>query len=404
MSTNQLIEDLQKQAVASPLVELYEIEKPNGSYAYVTPGEDSDGSSLQLYDYTTNTTLRTYAPYPVVAGGFETKVTGPIARPSISFSNVGSNFTTLIGSTDIPLMVGKKIIRRLTLKKYLAGESADTGSGQQSVEFTRQVWTISKVKSRDAVEVSFELKAPFDLEGITIPARQIVANGCPWEYTGASPELTEANKCGGCTWRKDGVFRRSYGTSDNAQKVYVTLDDEYIYDDSLSYTDYTAAAGSTSFAVNDFIKTTDNAATEITTAGGFNNITNLTRYWQVRTAGTKTALGTPSESNSNFAVIRVFNSTYSASTTYKAYTDDRLNEIVKSGDFLWKTKQPTVGNAPAFSEFWRRADECGKRLESCNKRYGFNPITTTSATSRGKIALQDAILPFGGFPGSKNFE
>ena len=50
MSTNSLISDFQKQAVASGLVELYEIEKPDGTFAYITRGEDSDGSSLQLYD------------------------------------------------------------------------------------------------------------------------------------------------------------------------------------------------------------------------------------------------------------------------------------------------------------------------------------------------------------------
>lgn len=404
MSTNSLINDFQKQAVASGIVELYEIEKADGTFAYITRGEDSDGSSLQLYDYTSTSTLRTYAPYPVESSGFEIKVTGAIPRPVINFSNVGNNFTTLMGTTDTNALLGKKIVRRLTLKKYLAGESADTGSGNQSIEFDRQVWVISKLMKKDATALSFELKAPFDLEGVKIPARQIISNACPWEYTGASPSLPEADKCGGCTWDKAGSFRARYNTNDTSQKVYVTLDDEYIYDGSLSYTDYTAATSSTAFAVDDFIKTTGEAATEITTAGGFNAITNLTRYWQVLTAGTKTALGTPSESNSNFAVVRVFSSSYSASTTYKAYTDDRLNSIVKSGDFLWKTKQPTVGNSPTFSDYWRRADECGKRLNSCNKRFGFVPKTSTSTTSRGSATFENRVLPFGGFPGSKNFE
>jgi len=404
VSTNDLINDLQQQAVVAPFVELYEIEKPDGTFAYVTPGEDSDGSSLQLYDYASNSTLRTYAPYPVTSGSFETKVTGAIARPIVSFSNVGNNFTTLIGTTDITLLVGKKIIRRTTLKKYLAGESADTEPGVQSVEFARQVWTISKIKSRDAVEVSFELKAPFDLKGVKIPARQIISNACPWEYTGASPTLSEADKCGGCTWSKDGSIKNSFGASDVSQKVYVTLDDEYIYSNAESYTDYTAAASSASFAVDAFIKTTGESATEISVTGSYTNVTNLVRYWQVVTAGTKAQLGTPSESNTKFQAVRVFSPSYSASTTYKAYTDDRLNEIVKSGDYVWKTKQATKGNTPGFTEYWRRADECGKRLQSCNKRFGFNAVNATASGSKGKTTLKNSVLPFGGFPGSKNFE
>ena len=54
--TNSLINDFQQPAVSSPLVRLFEIEKPNGSFAYITKGEDSDGSNLQMYDYDSNST------------------------------------------------------------------------------------------------------------------------------------------------------------------------------------------------------------------------------------------------------------------------------------------------------------------------------------------------------------
>ena len=83
-----IIQDLQTQSQASPLVQLFEVEKGDGTFTYISPGEDSDGSSLQMYDYSSNTTLRTYAPYPVVADGFDIKVTGAITRPTCSFSNV----------------------------------------------------------------------------------------------------------------------------------------------------------------------------------------------------------------------------------------------------------------------------------------------------------------------------
>ena len=112
-----IIQDLQSQTQASPLIQLFEIGKSTGVFSYVTPGEDSDGSSLQMYDYTDNTELRTYVPYPVVADGFDIKVSGAITRPTCSFSNIGNNFTTLIGTTDIDSLIGKKLIRRLTLKK-----------------------------------------------------------------------------------------------------------------------------------------------------------------------------------------------------------------------------------------------------------------------------------------------
>ena len=57
--------------------------------------------------------------------------------------------------------------------------------------------------SKDALSIEFELSAPFDLQGVQIPAREIVSNACPWEYTGASPDYSEHEKCGGCSWHRE---------------------------------------------------------------------------------------------------------------------------------------------------------------------------------------------------------
>ena len=408
-----LVSDFQKQSPGSELVELFEIEKADGSFAYFTRGEDSDGSSLQMYDYSSPSTLRTYAPIPITMDGFDIKATGAMARPVFNVAIVDNTFSTAIGTTDYDTLLGKKIIRRLTLKRYLQGESSDPGAGNTPIEFTRQVWTVSKINSRDALNLSYELTAPFDLQGVQIPAREIVSNACPWEYTGASPDLAEHAKCGGCSWHQESKFtRQNYTTSGTAvngteHTVYVTLDDEYIVPASGSFTNYTTASGATSFAVSDYIKTTGTAV-KVTTTGSFTS-SSITEYWIVNTAGTKTALGTPSDSNAKFDRVRVHQGAYSNSTTYNAYTDDKLNDIVTyaSGGktYAWKTKVTHAGNAPGFNNFWRRADECGKKLSSCGKRFGFSPVDATSATSRAKAEINTTVtLPFGAFPGSKNFK
>ena len=327
-----LTSDLQKQQPGSELVELFEVEKPDGTFAYFTQGQDSDGSSLQMYDYSSNSTLRTYAPCPITMEGFDIKATGAIARPVFNIAIVDNTFSTAVGTTDYDKLLGKKIIRRVTLKRYLQGESSDPGSGNTPIEFTRQVWTISKITARDAITVTYELAAPFDLQGVKIPAREIVSNACPWEYTGASPDLAESEKCGGCSWHQESKFtRQNYTTSGTAvngtqHTVYVTLDDEYIVPASGSFTNYTTASGATSFAVSDYIKTTGTAV-KVTTTGSFTSVS-ITEYWIVNTAGTKTALGTPSDSNAKFDRVRVHQGAYSNSTTYNAYTDDKLNDIV----------------------------------------------------------------------------
>ena len=143
-----LVSDFQKQSPGSELVELFEIEKADGSFAYFTRGEDSDGSSLQMYDYSSPSTLRTYAPIPITMDGFDIKATGAMARPVFNVAIIDNTFSTAIGTTDYDTLLGKKVIRRLTLKRYLQGESSDPGSGNTPIEFTRQVWAVSKINCK----------------------------------------------------------------------------------------------------------------------------------------------------------------------------------------------------------------------------------------------------------------
>jgi lambda family phage minor tail protein L len=404
--------DLQKQQPGSELVTLFELEKPNGQFAYLTRGLDDDLSTLQMYDYDSPSTLRTYVALPITSDGFDIKVTGAISRPTLNVTLISTAFATQMGTTDFDSLVGKKVIRRLTLKRYLKGESSDPGSGNTPIEFTRQVWTISKITSRDAAFISFELVAPYDLQGVKIPAREIISNACPWQYTGASPDLAEHAKCGGCSWHRESKFTPHNYINGQAMTgveftVYINIDNESIIPASTSFTNYTTASSSTNFAVEAFIKTTA-TATKVNSNGTLSSA-NINEYWQVATAGAKSALGTPSDSNTKFERVRVHQGAYSASTAYSAFTDDRLNDIVTytSGGktYIWKTTVSHTGNTPGFNNFWKRADECGKTLTSCGKRFGFTPIDITSASSLGKTEINSTVtLPFGAFPGSKSFK
>ena len=252
------------------------------------------------------------------------------------------------------------------------------------------------------------------MQGVKIPAREVLSNACPWEYTGASPDYSEHEKCGGCSWHREGKFVRRnitpFGTAVNGTEhtVYVTLDNEYIVPASGTFTNYTDASSSTNFTVNDYVKTTGGTAVKVNANGSLSTVS-ITEFWLVNITGTKSALGTPSDSNAKFDRIRVHQGAYSNSTTYNAFTDDKLNDIVTHTSdgktFVWKTKVTHSGNTPGFNDFWRRADECGKTLTSCGKRFGFSPVDATSGSSRARAEINTAAtLPFGAFPGSKKFQ
>lgn len=403
MSEKIAIKEVQGLEQSSSFVVLYEIELTSSSKAFIAPALDTDLAAIQLYDYDTHTQLNSYSAIPVESEGFETSSTGTSPRPVITFSNVTVDFENLIGTTDFQSLVGKKLHRRRTLAKYIKGGSSDTGSGSTPIEFPRQTWVIDRVEQQTAQEISFELASPFAVEGLVLPYRIVGHNACPWAFQGASPTKSQSARRGGCTWHEEG----KYNIEGTVYSVYVNEDDEYIVPSSTTFTTYSSG----SKAANTYHKNTTtlgaasgvrrylaNGTLDTSADGG-----TVINYWQA----IQTTSSAPSDSSSDWIRVRVFDN-YNASTTYYSYTDDRYNNYVKATSgtaFVWKVRLTQSGNTPAHGKYYRRGDVCGKRLSSCQTRYGFNPISAGTATSTGK-AKQDTkhTLFFGGFPGARKFK
>ena len=396
------IKEIQKLEQPSGLVELYEIELSSSSRAYFTRAPDSDLAAVQMYDHDTNSQLNTYIAVPLNAEGFDMTTKGVAARPVITFSNILTDFENALGSLTFEDLIGKRIYRRRTFAKYLKDGASDPGSGNTPIEFPRQMYIIDRIESENAQEIGFELSTPFDVEGLMLPYRVIGHNACPWVYQGASPEKTEANKRGGCTWHSES----KYNIKGTIFQVYVNSDDEYVIPSSTSFTTW-AGSGT----ANAYYKTTttlgvSSGLRRFNAQGGIDSSADgstVNNYWQaVRATST-----TPSDNSGDWTRVRVFGN-YNGSTTYYAYTDDRHNDYAKptSGtEFLWQAKVTHSGSAQGFGNFWRRGDLCGKRLSSCQCRFGFNPKSPSSSSSTGK-ATKDTkfVLPFGGFPGARKFK
>lgn len=413
MTDRALVEDLQKQNPGSPLVHLFELQISDSSSVYFHAGLDDDLTSLQFRDYDTNSTIRTYTAIPVQAEGFELTMNGPTARPTVSFANATAVFSSAVGDYDD--LIGKKVVRRTTLKKYLYGESGDSSP---PVEYPRQLFFIDRINQKTKQVVSFELVSAFDLEGIRIPARQVVANGCPWIYTGADSALNEYEKVGGCTWSKEGKFKASYKSILTGTTEYIALvniDDEYIVPGSGESGAVTFSAYSSGGITQNHYKST---TTTLGTSSGVRrqnkdggidtgaDSSTVTNFWQVNS--TQSSPGTLNDDNPYVNRIRIWK-TWSNSTTYYAYTDDRFNDYVRytSGGVtrLWKAKKTNLNQAPDFNEYWELGDLCGKTLKSCKQRYGWDPLSVGTATTTAKANPDTtAVLMFGGFPGARSFK
>jgi lambda family phage minor tail protein L len=411
MAENLIVKDTQKLDPASGLVELFEIEYNAGSFIYAHAGLEADLTTVQFRDYTTTSTIRTYIAIPMEVNGFEHKATGAIARPTISIANATTAFSGAIGSIDFDTLVGLKVIRRLTLNKYLYGNAGDA---QPPVEFPREVWYIDSIKSRDKAQVTFELSSPFDLQGLKVPTREIVSNRCPWIYQASSSHLDDYKKVGGCTWNIESTYAPAYSGSTEfdgsiSHLAYVNQDDEQIVPSGTTFA--TWSGGDDAITKDGFYKTSS-TSTKIDADGSTTAASTVTDYWQATV--TDSEPGTPTDINSNFKRVCTY-TTYSHGTEYFAYTSDIYNDYVKFTDnvassatngktLLWKVRTSSVNVPPAHGDYWERGDLCSKTMDGCKMRFGYNPLANTANQLAKTSPDTTAVLPFGGFPASKAFK
>ena len=355
-----LIDAVQTQEPGSELVELFEVEIDSG-YIYLHSGVDTDLSTVQFRDLTTPTTIRTYTAIPIELKGIERNADGASPRPSLTIANILSTFSGLLGDLTNKDLVGKRVIRRTTLKKYLVGESPDVSN--PPIEFPVEKFIIDRIAGENKVAINFELAAVMDLEGVKLPNRIVVGKYCGWEYQGVSRGR------GGCTWAANSNIK--IGTTE--YKAYFTIDDEPIVPGATSFT----AWSSSTAAVDDLFSY-------------------LGKKWRANAATT----AAPTVDNVDWQRMRTYIA-YAAGTGYVYDSDDY--EYVEHSNTIWRLIKSGTGQTPAAgSLYWTRGDICGKILGSCKARYQWEPKSgATTIPTFNKDTSR--VMPFGGFPGSEKY-
>lgn len=139
-----------------------------------------------------------YTPIDIVAEGFEVTGQGSLPRPKLTIGNV----TGLLGGVvntygDI---LGARIYRYRTLKKYLDGEAnADPGA-----YWPPDVYVLQRKTEHNKLFISWELSSVLDCTGQKIPGRQILRDSCGhiyrrWDSTLAAFDYTYAT----CPYTRD---------------------------------------------------------------------------------------------------------------------------------------------------------------------------------------------------------
>jgi lambda family phage minor tail protein L len=127
----------------------------------------------------------TYVRLPVEATGFDYSSSGSLPRPTLRISNLFSDMTTLlllVNATTPGNDLGGAMVRRVrTLKKFLDSEP----TADPNARFPTELWYVDRKSNENRDLVEFELASKFDLAGVMLPQRQIIANVCQWKYRGA---------------------------------------------------------------------------------------------------------------------------------------------------------------------------------------------------------------------------
>ena len=327
---------------------------------------------------------QSYVRLPLEATGFDYSSSGSLPRPKLAVSNIGSNITAILLSVNLVTagndLGGAKVVRIRTLKKYLDGEAG----ADPHAKFPDEIWYVDRKSNENRAVVEFELASKFDLVGVMLPRRQIIANVCQWVYRGGEcgytgPPVADANDnyLQGSSnallndyLQKAEIYRKAVATTataltnlstaqnnlNNAQETYYLISDNY----SLLIPRYYVAIGKKS--INYWNNTVVSLGSEYRQGsqvfGGFYRI----QQWAVN-AGDIAA----KQAIYNAALV-----TYNAAVAAEA---------------------TALANATAARDAYLAlgitdpADQCGKRISSCNLRFK-------------DLITGESELPFGSFPGA----
>ena len=156
----------------------------------------------------------TYYGFPIHVTGIDMANDGAMNRPTLTMANVESVLLTDstfqnafdseaaeggsksgISGFTLDSLIGKRVVRRSTLDKYLTIDTATTGV-KSVIEFPRSTYVIDRIASKDSIMVGFELAAPYDLAGIRVPKREVIGKYCSWMYQGLKDFTTGSNLTG----------------------------------------------------------------------------------------------------------------------------------------------------------------------------------------------------------------
>ncbi|MDE3825059.1 phage minor tail protein L [Sinorhizobium meliloti] len=128
---------------------------------------------------------QTYNPIPIMVDGFEITATGKLPRPTLTAANIGGVLGNYLRSIGDGLKA--KVIRKRTLGKYLDAANFPGGNpyANPATAFPDETFYVARKVNENPIFVEIELAVKFDVHGVMLPRRQVIAGICQWAYRSA---------------------------------------------------------------------------------------------------------------------------------------------------------------------------------------------------------------------------
>jgi lambda family phage minor tail protein L len=217
--TTAYITELAKLA-PSAIVELFELHLSTELHG-----------SCQIYRFHAGVNERTisghvvwagtpYYAWPIEADGFSWEGSGVLPRPRLRIANGGG----LISQAMLEVramtggdLTGAKLIRLRTLRRFLDAVNFEGGNAtaDPTASAPAEIYFIDRLSGETTDVVEFELASAFDLAGVRVPKRQVLASTCQWRYrrwTGAVWDYTGVN----CPYAGAAYFNEADGAVGSA--------------------------------------------------------------------------------------------------------------------------------------------------------------------------------------------
>jgi lambda family phage minor tail protein L len=125
----------------------------------------------------------TYYARPIQLDGIQVSTSGEIPRPTLIIANHDLLFTEL--SKAYANLLRAKVTRIRTFVKFLDAVNFISGTNptaDPNAKFPDDKFFIDRLAEEIPGQITFELAPAWDVEGVLLPRRQILANLCPWTY------------------------------------------------------------------------------------------------------------------------------------------------------------------------------------------------------------------------------